>query len=77
MFLHFACMSYFLHARLHVSTHTHTHTHTHTPVNEKKGSGTGIGTFTPIWPTSISCWNFLAAAPLNKKNEKSKISKKK
>jgi len=34
------------------------------PVNDIIGSGTGIGTFTPTCPTSISCWNFLAVAPL-------------
>lgn len=33
------------------------------PVNENIGKGTGIGTFTPTWPTSISCVNFLAVAP--------------
>ena len=35
------------------------------PEKEKiNGSGTGIGTLMPTMPTSTSCWNFLAAAPL-------------
>ena len=33
------------------------------PVKENMGRGTGMGTLMPTWPTSISCVNFLAAAP--------------
>ena len=32
-------------------------------MKEKKGRGTGMGTLMPTMPTSISFWNFRAAAP--------------
>jgi hypothetical protein len=34
------------------------------PVKENMGKGTGMGTLIPIYPASISVWNFLPWAPL-------------